>query len=625
MSWQLKSLNTPNLTEQNLSAALARLASVDRPRLGRLWAYYKNPSRVDCGNSDRPYRQAQEWGLPARITGMRAGSEPFAGERNGDIQRKEIVIENDIAWRVDAMVDYLFGKPLVIRSSAADPDRRNTIDRLIQAILAHNGGILFLQQLALLGAVHGFVDVLVKLDPSARAEAPGKGAAVSPKPPLGACDGPPGERSLPRSGRLGEPSRPNFPAAHPGQRHDERSPVTPSLGRAPLAASHQVSADIPANDQSPIASQAHPIGSAGAAAAATEAENTTPPGQDAPTPASPGTVEDPTDTGAATQPLESLIQQLARMIRFEIVQPSRALPLLSPADCRIVDAYVQSYDIPAPAPKPPQAAEPQTWIQRFLRSAETLLAPVAARQSIDVIEIIAPSVWQRYEDGRLVRQGENSLGEIPLVHIQNMAAPFEYSGGSDVEPLMPLQDELNTRLCDRAHRIALQSFKMYLAKGIENFRDMPVSPGRMWSTDNEQAEVQEFGGDASAPSESQHIGDVREALDKVSGVSPVAAGAIKNRIGNLTSAAALRITLISLLSRTDRKRTTYGAGIARMIELALRWLDLLGVFPTTPDERAIEIHWPSPLPDNEGEKLAEAEIKLRVGVTREVVLRELGY
>ncbi|MGA2502244.1 MAG: phage portal protein [Tepidisphaeraceae bacterium] len=587
MPWQLKSLNTPSLTEQSLSDALTRLASVHRPRFGRLWAYYKNPARVDCPHTDRPYRQAQEWGLPARITGIHAGSEPFTGQRAGTIQRKEIVIENDIAWRVDAMVDYLFGKPLNIRSSAADPNRRNTIDRLIHAILAHNGGILFLQQLALLGAVHGFVDVLVKLDPAAHAD------------PL--------------------------PAAHPGQRHDERPRTSPSLGRTPLAASHPVSADIPAGDQRAVELQAPPLGPAEAAAAATDAENTTPPAQDTQARQSPGAADASTDTGAATQPLESLIQQLARLIRFEIVQPSRALPLLSPADGRIVDAYVQSYDIPAPAKSTPQPPQPQTWIQRFLRSAETLLTPVSAKQSVGVVEIITPAAWQRYEDGNLIRQGENSLGEIPLVHIQNMAAPFEYSGGSDVEPLIPLQDELNTRLCDRAHRIALQSFKMYLAKGIENFHDMPVSPGRMWSTDNEQAEVQEFGGDANAPSEGQHIGDVREALDKVSGVSPVAAGAIKHRIGNLTSAAALRITLISLLARTDRKRTAYGAGIARLIDLALRWLDLLGIFRTTPDERAVEIHWPSPLPDNESEKLQESEIKLRLGVPQAVVLRELGY
>ena len=62
-----------------------------------------------------------------------------------------------------------------------------------------------------------------------------------------------------------------------------------------------------------------------------------------------------------------------------------------------------------------------------------------------------------------------------------------------------------------------------------------------------------------------------------------------------------------------------------MIELALAWLDRAGVFKTLPEERRIELHWPSPLPENEVEKLQEGEIKVRLGVAKEVVLRELGY
>ena len=121
------------------------------------------------------------------------------------------------------------------------------------------------------------------------------------------------------------------------------------------------------------------------------------------------------------------------------------------------------------------------------------------------------------------------------------------------------------------------------------------------------------------------ITEVRESLDKVSAVTPIAAGAIKGRIGRLTSAAALRVTMLALLAKTERKRTTYGAGIARMCELALAWLDHAGLFPTTPDERRIELSWPSPLPDSDEERLSVAQAKLRVGIAPEVVLRELGY
>jgi hypothetical protein len=224
-----------------------------------------------------------------------------------------------------------------------------------------------------------------------------------------------------------------------------------------------------------------------------------------------------------------------------------------------------------------------------------------------------------------VRSGANSLGRIPLVHIQNTAMPFQYPGGSDVEPLIPLQDELNTRLSDRANRITLQSFKMYLGKGIENFTSMPVAPGRMWMSDNEQADVIEFGGDASCPSEESHISEIREALDKASGVTPIAAGAVEGRIGHLTSAVALRITLQALLARTEKKRSTYGGAIEQMCELALAWLDRAGLFHTSEEERRIELSWPTPIPENEMDRLQEAEVKMRLGVSREIVLRELGY
>src|SRR5262245_19832667 len=135
---------TPVPTDR-LAAADDQLVTVDRPRYRRLWAYYRNPMKpLEQPADDKPYRQAQEWGLPTRITGYRAGEIP---QRVGDIARKEVVIENDIAWRIETMVEYLFGKPLVLMSTASDPARRELITDLLRQVLAGNGGMLFLQQL----------------------------------------------------------------------------------------------------------------------------------------------------------------------------------------------------------------------------------------------------------------------------------------------------------------------------------------------------------------------------------------------------------------------------------------------------------------------------------------------
>jgi len=211
------------------------------------------------------------------------------------------------------------------------------------------------------------------------------------------------------------------------------------------------------------------------------------------------------------------------------------------------------------------------------------------------------------------------------VHIQNLPLPFFYEGLSEVEPLIPLQDELNTRLSDRANRVTFQSFKMYLGKGIEKFIERPVGPGQMWATDNPEATIQEFGGDAASPSEEAHINEIRAAMDKTSGVTPTAAGLLRNKVGNLTSENALRIVLLGLLAKTERKRVSYGAGIERLCELVLEAADVLGVLDNRPEDRGVRIDWPSPLPENESERLQDAKLKLELGVPAQQVLTELGY
>ena len=115
------------------------------------------------------------------------------------------------------------------------------------------------------------------------------------------------------------------------------------------------------------------------------------------------------------------------------------------------------------------------------------------------------------------------------------------------------------------------------------------------------------------------------AIDKASGVASVAAGILKGRVGNLTSAVALKVTLMGVLAKTERKRQSYGKGIADISRLILLTLDKTGVYPNKVDERDIEIHWSSPLPENVMEKLQEANMKKELGVPQERILEELGY
>lgn len=525
MPYRLDAFAPLGLDEARLDHLIAEHRTRRVPRLDTFWRYFRNPMEprpapltVDAftpTSGRRSYRLAQEAGLPSRLT---------AGDGSVDRPQREIVIENDIAWRIQTMVDFMFGKPLQVLSTAADEGLRRTIERVLDAVWEASGGIALLQDMALLGHVYGYVDLVLRLDESALI-------------------------------------------------HD-----ADSLRLA-------------------------------------------------------------LDSGST--------EALSDLIRIEVVEPRRGIPVLHPADYRRLNAYIIHVDREASgvasgadahdAGTREDAESPDTrpmWIRRWSprppgRGAAHASSHGAARgpRTVQVVEVLGPGVRQVYHAGALVRDETSALlpGVLPVAHIQNISQPFRYEGVSEVEPLIPLQDELNTRLSDRANRVTLQSFKMYLAKGFEPLGDATIGPGQLWRTDNTEASIEAFGGDSASPSESEHIEQVREAMDKLSAVPPLAGGVVRAKIGNLSSANALRITLLSLLSKTARKRVAYGAGIARISRMVLAALDAAGVLRTGAAERGVRLVWPDPQPIEPTAEVQAARQKVELGVPQERVLAELGY
>ncbi len=483
-----QSQTTGGLAEPLLDLVIRQHQGSTRPHLRRLWDYYRNEMRDRNWQTPngRDYTLPQQRGLPPRFAGPATDGQSAVTTHQNDVAsgdaRWEYVIENDIGWRIHSLVDFMFGKPITIQSRADDRHLGERIERLLRRVFDDNGGIGFFQNLALLGSIYGYVDVLLRVN------------------------------------------------ASEGQ------------------------------------------------------------------------------------------------IALDLIEAPRSIAVLNPNDYRRLDAFVLHMR------QQVNRVEHESLVSR-LRHRLTGHNRHGRLAAIEVTQVWTDSSFQRFvnndPDGSdkrvLTEQTVNRLGRIPLVHIQNLPQPFFYEGLSEVEPLIPLQDELNTRLSDRANRVTFQSFKMDLGKGIERFLERPVGPGQMWQTDNPDASILEFGGDASSPSEELHIQEIRDAMDKTSGVSPVAAGLLRNKIGNLTSENALRVTLLGMLAKTEKKRVTYGQGIAQLCELILHAADVYGILTNDPSQRQVRIDWPSPLPENLSEQLDQAKAKVELGVPRQQVLTELGY
>lgn len=489
----------------HIAAAIEQHQANTRARLELLWSYYRNPMTMttSAGGVSRPrVNMAQERGLPDRLTGARpvANDDRLASSR-------EIVIENDIAWRLHTMVDFMFGRPVTIVSTARDAATRRRIERLLDQVWEASGGVSLLTDLGLLGHIYGHIDLLVRSEG-------GDQIRIEPV----------------------EPTR-GVPVLDP---HDYRRMLAMAIRSEQTGASRSASSTVDSRGPARwLHNAAHPtrsrlwamLGLSGA------------PGCDGP-----------------------------------------VITEVFTADTRRV--YQQ--DKPDAAP-------------RLISHGAALGGDVGG------------------DDARAALHGP------PVAHIQNVSQPFRYAGLSEVEPLIPLQNELNTRLCDRASRVTMQSCKMYLARGLDGVGNLTVGPGQVWSTDNPEASIEAFGGDGASPSEDAHIQEIREALDKASGVPPLASGVVRAKIGNLTSENALRVTLMGLLSKTARKRVTYGRGMAEASRLVLVAAHRAGVLATDPEDRGVRIEWPDPLPRDERDVLDAALKKLELGVSRERVLSELGY
>jgi len=553
------------------TAQLAWLGDVVAPRLERFMGYYRNPARPltaflptssNATLPTRPYRLFQEVGLPARITGFRVNSEGDAqpsGTQPLDVRRKEVVIENDIAWRLNTLVDFTTGQMPIITSTARNPERRALLTRFVNEVLARAGGVELLAELTLRAAVHGTSYL-----------------QIEPRPAL-----------------LARLSMPDQTAA--------------------LAADASPAATVPDEGQGAMPGEGVEGGSPGVAdAMLARSEHAT-----------------------RITPAPEIWAEAVDAISLRTASATRICPLGSPTPPAHDDiaAFVVLHDVnDSDTPPATLMQRLRTWLSRS-NTPEGLLE---ARQRF-TFDLIEPTRWRRFVRGQLVSEGPNPLGFLPYVALNNSADPARDAaiaptgarqvplGLSDVEPLIPLQDELNTRLSDRAYRLTMQSARVYLGKGIADFATTPVTPGQMWATDNLDASVETFGGDASVSGEEAHINEIREALDKISGVTPVAAGLLRGKVGNLTSAVALRVTLIALLAKTQRRRAALTTVLQTTFARVLDALDRAGLFHSNPDERGLDLNWPSALPENDTERLEQAQLKVALGVPKRTVLAELGY
>jgi hypothetical protein len=182
-------------------------------------------------------------------------------------------------------------------------------------------------------------------------------------------------------------------------------------------------------------------------------------------------------------------------------------------------------------------------------------------------QIITPDqiVEQFHGDMPIVRP--NLLGEIPIVHIKNLALPKEYYGLPDGIDIVDLQRELNEKATDISDSINYHSAPVTVIYGAKA-KQLERGPRQIWAglPKDSRVETLKLEGDLTAAN--NYWDKVKKGIMEISDIPEGSLGSMQP-ISN-TSGVALHLQYQPLIEKTKRKRIQYEPGFEQINYFILR-------------------------------------------------------
>jgi len=182
-------------------------------------------------------------------------------------------------------------------------------------------------------------------------------------------------------------------------------------------------------------------------------------------------------------------------------------------------------------------------------------------------QIITPDVIIEQVHGGPPTIRPNALGEIPLVHIPNIAVPREYYGLSDGQDILDLQRELNEKITDKSDIINYQAAPVTMLFGVKA-KALERGPRAVWSGLPESARVETLNLNSDLPAISAYIDRIKTTMHELGDIPEGSLGKMQP-ISN-TSGVALHLQYQPLLEKVKRKGIEFKPGLERINYFILR-------------------------------------------------------
>jgi hypothetical protein len=204
----------------------------------------------------------------------------------------------------------------------------------------------------------------------------------------------------------------------------------------------------------------------------------------------------------------------------------------------------------------------------------------------------------------------------PIVECQNLPAPNEFWGMSDIEPdILEINKAINFSVSNTGRILKYHAHPKTWGKGF-SADQLKIAVDETIIIPSETGELHNLEMQTELSSSIEFYNRLKEALHETSQTPEVAMGKLES-IGGL-SGLALKILYGPLLEKTETKRLLYGD---MLIELNRRLLEIGGHGA----DNITKLHWQDILPKDEKQERETALVDKQLGVSDDTLLTQLGY
>lgn len=254
------------------------------------------------------------------------------------------------------------------------------------------------------------------------------------------------------------------------------------------------------------------------------------------------------------------------------------------------------------------------------------------RRRTQTTTIIYKEFWtnesiQIFHGADLQEEMENPYGFIPFVQIKNFPIAGRSRGVGDIDDIIPLNVELNTKKSDVSEVIDYHSAPITLVYGAR-IGNLEKGANKVWGGLPKDAKVENLGLQGDLVASTAYIQDVKTAMCEIAGVPETVLGgaaAISN-----TSGVALQYMNLPLIERTRVKRQCSSVGIQTINKMIL-FIALQENLVEKPEDISMkdfvanEVEIPDTLPKDELIELQKIQQEMMMGLEcRHDAMERLG-